>query len=111
MWALTWGNRPRSGFDLPTGVTTRMPRPSHPSRRPAWTGTGDAWNWVADLITATGVWAAVGFGLDRWLGTWPVLFVIGAIVGHATGIYILWRKAKEMGARIARDRGADGERD
>lgn len=46
-------------------------------------------NLVSELLAATFVWGAIGFGLDRWLGTEPVLMVIGALVGHATGIYII----------------------
>jgi len=55
---------------------------------------------VADLVTATGVWAAIGFGLDRWLGTWPFLFTIGAVVGHATGIYMLFQRSQRMTERV-----------
>lgn len=91
-----------TGFDSASGVTTRMPRPS--DQRSLWLGAGDAWTWVAEIVTATGVWAAIGYGLDRAFGTWPVLFAIGAIAGHAVGIYILWRRMKAMEARNARDR-------
>ena len=90
-----------TGFDYATGVTTRMPRPS--DQRSLWVGLGDAWTWVAELVTATGVWAAIGYGLDRVFGTWPVLFAIGAVVGNATGIYVLWRRMKHMQARALRD--------
>jgi len=79
-----------------------MPRPAGWSRRELLLGAGDAWTWVAELITATAVWAAVGYGLDVALGTWPILFVIGTVVGHATGIYILWHRTKQMAARVAR---------
>lgn len=72
-----------------------MPRPTSPPQRSLWAGAGDAWAAVADLIAAAGMWAAIGYGLDRWLGTWPILFVIGAIVGYAAGIYVLWLKAKQ----------------
>lgn len=48
------------------------------------------------LIGAIGVMTAVGYGLDRWLGTWP-WFLIGCMLfGVATGFYLLakevWRK-------------------
>lgn len=59
---------------------------------------------VATVLTATGVWAAIGFGLDEAFGTRPILFAIGAVVGHATGIYILWRK-------VTLKQTAPGERD
>lgn len=68
-----------------------MPGPSDQSRS-MWLGLGDAWTMVGTILTATGVWAAIGYGLDEVFGTWPILFAIGAAVGHAAGIYILWRK-------------------
>jgi len=47
---------------------------------------------VTELITATAVWGAIGYGLDRLLHTWPILFAVGAVVGHATGIFIVYRR-------------------
>ena len=48
------------------------------------------------LIGAIGVMTAVGYGLDRWLGTWPWFLVGGMLFGVATGFYLLakevWRK-------------------
>ena len=48
------------------------------------------------LIGAIGVMTMVGYGLDRWLGTWPWFLVGGMLFGVATGFYLLakevWRK-------------------
>ena len=48
------------------------------------------------LIGAIGVMTAVGYGLDRWLGTWPWFLVGGMLFGVATGFYLLakavWHK-------------------
>ena len=48
------------------------------------------------LIGAIGVMTAVGYGLDRWLGTWPWCLVGGMLFGVVTGFYLLakevWRK-------------------
>jgi F0F1-type ATP synthase assembly protein I len=48
------------------------------------------------LIGAIGVMTIVGYGLDRWLGTWPWFLVGGMLFGVATGFYLLakevWRK-------------------
>ena len=48
------------------------------------------------MIGAIGVMTAIGYGLDRWLGTWP-WFLLGCMLfGVATGFYLLakevWRK-------------------
>lgn len=84
-----------------------MPRTANPrSQRSMWSGLGDGFNYMADLIAATAVWAGIGYGLDRWLGTWPVLFAIGAVIGNATGIYLLYRRTIP-GART----GSDPKRD
>lgn len=76
-----------------------MPRTADQARRELYRGFGDAWTWVAELVTATAVWGAIGYGLDRWLGTWPVLFAVGAVVGNATGVYILYRRLGERPER------------
>jgi F0F1-type ATP synthase assembly protein I len=48
------------------------------------------------LIGAIGVMTIIGYGLDRWLGTWPWFLVGGMLFGVATGFYLLakevWRK-------------------
>ena len=48
------------------------------------------------MIGAIGVMTAIGYGLDRWLGTWP-WFLLGCMsFGVATGFYLL---AKEVWRR------------
>lgn len=69
-----------------------MPRTTDRDRQKLWAGFGDGFSWAVELVTATAVWAAIGYGLDRLFGTWPVLFAIGAVVGNGTGIYILYRR-------------------
>jgi len=84
-----------------------MPRTDGPVRPSPWVGAGDALNLVSELLAATLVWGAIGFGLDRWLGTDPVLMVIGALVGHATGIYIIIHRSQmALKAENERRRGA-----
>jgi hypothetical protein len=34
-------------------------------------------------------WGAVGWGLDKWLGT-AFLLLTGLLVGAASGIYLVW---------------------
>lgn len=77
-------------------------------RRDLWRGAGDAWTLVAYLLTATGVWAAVGYGLDRLFGTWPVLFAIGAVVGHGAGIYVVYVRTMQAADYERRERGYEG---
>lgn len=76
-----------------------MPRTTDRDTQKLWSGFGDGFAWAVELVTATGVWAAIGYGLDRLFGTWPVLFAIGAVVGNGTGIYILYRRFVESSER------------
>lgn len=73
-----------------------MPRSTDEARRDLWQGLGQSWSMVGELLTATAVWGAIGFGLDHWLGTYPALLVIGALVGHATGIYMLIHRTNQQ---------------
>jgi ATP synthase protein I len=79
-----------------------MPPAFDRQKRDFYAGAGEAWTMVTELLTATAVWGAIGYGLDRAFGTWPILFAIGAVVGHATGIYIILLRAKRMSERARR---------
>ena len=76
-----------------------MPPITDRSRSELWIGAGDAWTMVADLVSAIAVWGAIGYGLDRVFHTWPALFVVGVVVGHAAGVYVLWLRAQRQTAR------------
>jgi F0F1-type ATP synthase assembly protein I len=62
-------------------------------QRKMYSGMGDGLAKAIDLVTSTAVWAAIGFGVDKWLGTWPVVFAIGAVIGNFTGLYVLYRRS------------------
>ena len=57
-----------------------------------------------ELITATLTWAGIGWLVDRWLGTEPWFLAIGALVGNAAGIYLIWLRGRRMDAHEAADR-------
>jgi F0F1-type ATP synthase assembly protein I len=50
----------------------------------------------AELLTATLTWAGIGWLLDRWLDTAPWFLAIGALLGNAAGIYLVWLRGKRM---------------
>jgi F0F1-type ATP synthase assembly protein I len=56
---------------------------------------------AVDLVTATAVWGAIGWLIDRWLGTWPIVFAVGTVIGNLTGIYVLYRRSIEEGKRAS----------
>ena len=87
-----------------------MPRTADQAKRELARSMGDGWTYVADLISATAVWGAIGYGFDRLLGTWPILFSIGIFIGHGWGIWMIWmlmRKRQEEARQAARARGAE----
>ncbi len=49
-----------------------------------------------EFVVAVMLFAGIGWGLDRWLGTLPWLTIVGVAVGFATGLYILWKMARRM---------------
>jgi len=49
-----------------------------------------------ELITATLTWAGIGWLIDRWLGTDPWFLAIGALLGNAAGIYLVWLRGRRM---------------
>ena len=44
-----------------------------------------------EVVSALVVGAAMGFGLDRWLGTFPWLFLVFFVVGGAAGVLNIYR--------------------
>ncbi len=44
-----------------------------------------------EVVSALVVGVGIGFGLDRWLGTWPWLFLVFFVLGSAAGILNVYR--------------------
>lgn len=55
------------------------------------------WTMTIELLTATAVWGAIGWFLDRWLDTEPWLLAGGIILGFGLGSYLVILRAKEQG--------------
>lgn len=77
-------------------------------RRGALRGLDQSSVMGVELISATLTWAALGWLVDRWLGTDPWFLAIGAIVGNAAGIYLVWLRGRRMDALEAAAREDDG---
>jgi ATP synthase protein I len=54
-----------------------------------------------EVVSALVVGVAVGWFLDRWLGTWPWLFLLFFVFGSVAGVLNVYRLFKPRGA--ARD--------
>jgi F0F1-type ATP synthase assembly protein I len=61
-----------------------------------------------ELLSATLTWAAIGWWLDRRFGTGPWLLAIGALLGNAAGIYLVFLRGRRMDEAEARRMAADG---
>ncbi len=57
---------------------------------------GVAFRLVTELMAAVIVGGAIGWGLDRILGTGPFLQIVMFMVGVAAGIYTVVRTAERM---------------
>jgi len=49
-----------------------------------------------ELIAAVLLWAGIGWLVDGWLGTPPWGLVIGAILGNAAGMYLIFLRANQL---------------
>ena len=51
-----------------------------------------------ELVSATLTWAGIGWLVDRWLGTSPWFLGVGALLGNAAGLTLVWLRARRMDA-------------
>ena len=66
---------------------------------------------ITELVVGLGVGAAVGWGLDRLIGTLPLFMILFLFLGMAAGVWNVMRIARTMnsaGAPTLPPRGADG---
>lgn len=73
--------RDRQGLDKPEAARGGLPTSS-------W---GFGLRAGVEVFSALVVGVGLGFALDRWLGTWPWLFILCFIVGAAAGVLNLYR--------------------
>lgn len=84
----------------PAAVTeaTTAKRDERAFQRGLWLGVDQANLMGVELIAAILTWTAIGWVADRWLGTGPWLLVVGALIGNAAGIYLIWLRSERMEA-------------
>ena len=49
-----------------------------------------------ELVAAVLTWAAIGWFIDDRLGTGPWGIVLGALIGNAAGLYLVFLRANRM---------------
>lgn len=70
--------------------------------RRLWGGFGEAWTAVSYLICGIAIWGGAGLGLDRLLGTSPILTVAGMLIGNASGVYLIYLRLMPRAPRPKR---------
>jgi len=55
-----------------------------------------AWRMVIELVSGLMIGFAMGYGLDRLLGTLPIFLVVLTLLGLAAGIRTMLRSAREI---------------
>lgn len=68
-------------------MTPRNPRPA-PDQEPY---AGDPWHAFGYLVSGVGLYGALGWLADRWLGT-SFLVVLGILLGAGFGIYMTFAR-------------------
>lgn len=58
--------------------------------------TGLAYAAALSLFAAVLAGLIVGWLLDRWLGTWPWLLVVGLVLGSVAGFYEFIRATSKL---------------
>lgn len=72
------------------------PSPSQRGRRPATSPASNLWMlsglWMEMLASMLGL-GLLGYGIDRWVGWFPVLTIVGIVLGLVGGLYNAVKKA------------------
>jgi len=69
---------------------------------------GEGYKYVSLGLTFAGgivFFLALGFGLDRWLGTTPVFILIGTFLGTVLSFLTVYRKLQEEERRRREQKG------
>ena len=61
------------------------------------------WRMVLELVIGTLMGFGIGYGLDMWLGTEPLLIVIMSLFGFGAGIRTMIKTASEISINDTKD--------
>jgi ATP synthase protein I len=65
------------------------------------------WRMVLELVIGMLFGFGIGFGLDKWLGTAPLMMIIMSLFGFAAGIRTMMMTAKEFANLENKDRSRE----
>ena len=75
-----------------------------------WRGVDQAHIMGLELIVAVALWGGVGWWVDARLGTGAWFTVIGALIGNAAGVYLVWLRAQRLDGLDAASQAAAAAR-
>lgn len=80
----------------PRGVASDAVSPSPSGNAALWRGVDQAHIMGLELIVAVALWGGIGWWVDARLGTGAWFTVIGALIGNAAGVYLVWLRAQRL---------------
>ena len=72
------------------------------ARRKTNAAMGIGFRLSLELVVAVIVGSLLGYGLDRWLGTFPLALVVFFVIGAAAGVKNMLRAVQEISAEQRR---------
>ena len=63
-----------------------------------------AWRMVTELVVGVMIGSAIGWGIDRLLGTLPLFLIVFGILGFVAGVKTMLRSAEEIQRKAAAER-------
>jgi ATP synthase protein I len=82
-------------------------RRAEASARMGGRGMAYGMRMAAELVAAIIVGGLIGYGLDRWLGTTPWLFLLFFVLGFAAGVLNVLRAYERMQKDFAAETGGN----
>jgi ATP synthase protein I len=70
-------------------------------------GLGMAWRVGLELVSALAIGVAIGYLLDRWLGTKPWLLILFFVLGSAAGMLNVFRMVSGQGGAVGYRKGPE----
>src|SRR2546426_3878935 len=82
----------RSGFAALFGARLYSPRSMArtPDPRDSWAGISTGVSITTTMLAGPAVWGAIGYLIDRWIGTGKVFTAIGMLLGAVAAGYIVY---------------------
>ena len=80
----------------PRGMASEAVEPPYSGNAALWRGVDQAHIMGLELIVAVALWGGIGWWVDARLGTGAWFTVIGALIGNAAGVYLVWLRAQRL---------------